>query len=103
MIKAMKMAGIKQVANKYLEGIGQVRDIDIDQASKKIALILELDGEDVFVQVIADGYHLGKEGITFHKFNCDKPWMETLLNRFLANRRIDVPEGLAYVAMKSVL
>lgn len=99
----MKMAGIKQVANRYLDGIGLVRDLEIDQAGKRIALVLELDGEDVFVKVIAEGYHLGKDGITFHAFKCDKIWIETLLNRFLAGRRIDVPEGLAYTALKAVL
>jgi len=103
MIKSMKMVGIKKVANNYLAGIGQIRDIAIDQISKKIALVLELDGEDVFVKVLADGYHLGKEGITFHAFSCDKPWMETVLNRYLAGRRINVPDGLAYVAIKTVL
>jgi hypothetical protein len=103
MIKAMKMAGIKQVINKYIEGIGQVRDIDIDRTGKRIELILELEGEDVFVKVIADGYQLEREGLTFHSFKCDKTWIETVLNKFLAGRTIDVPEGLAYTAIKAVL
>ena len=103
MIKALKMAGIKQFINKYIDGIGQIRDMDIDRTNKRIELIIELEGETILVKVVADGYQLDREGLTFHNFKCDKAWIENVLNKYLVGRTIDVPDGLAYTAINAVL
>lgn len=92
MFQSLKAAAAKKFINPYLEGIGVIQELEFNKEARSILALVTLTGEAEQVRVEAHGYLLGPDSITISKFICSRPWLETILNRFLANRKFTLPE-----------
>jgi hypothetical protein len=92
MFDKIKTAGARVFINKFIDGIGTVKDLEIDKKARTIIAQVEMVGEARPVRIEAAGYILGADFIAISRFICDKPWIEAALNRFLANKEIKIPE-----------
>ncbi|HNW58293.1 MAG TPA: hypothetical protein PKI62_01285 [bacterium] len=102
MFQSLKAAAAKKFINPYLEGIGVIQELEFNKEARSILALVTLTGEAEPVRVEAHGYLLGPDSITISKFICSRPWLETTLNRFLANRKFTLPEQ-ARSAIRMVL
>jgi hypothetical protein len=102
MFNTMKTAAARMFINQYINGIGTVTELTIDKSNKSIVALVEMAGEPAPVRIEASGYILGADHIAISRFICDKPWMETALNRFLASVEFKLPPQAVGI-LKSLL
>ncbi len=102
MFQSLKAAAAKKFINPYLEGIGAIQELEFNKEARSILALVTLIGETEPVRIEAHGYLLGPDSVTIAKFICSKTWLETALNRYLANRKFPLPEQ-ARSAIRMVL
>jgi DNA-directed RNA polymerase subunit L len=100
--EAIKLMGAKLFINKYFDGLGEVQELDVDNVAKIIAMQVVLNGEDHTLQLYVD-YLLEADAVTAVHFRCEREWIEAALNRFLAGKRFDIPDGLVKTTLYSML
>jgi hypothetical protein len=88
-LDALKEAGVRIAANRYLGNIGEIKSIDIERDAGRISLQAALRGEPGQVRLEVD-YHLDPEELVLERFRSDREWLEEALNRYLAGKRIGV-------------
>ncbi len=94
MFDRLKIAAAKSALNKFLEGIGEVQELAIDKSAKTISAHVVLRGEALPLRIKILNYRLEAEGIVLTQFVCDREWLETSLNRFLAGKEIRLAENI---------
>ncbi|MCD6060225.1 MAG: hypothetical protein K0R03_1218 [Moraxellaceae bacterium] len=97
-LDAIKEAGVKLAANRYLADIGEIKTIDIEKEAGKISLQADLRGEPGLVQLEVD-YHLDPEELVLERFHCDREWIEEALNRWVAGKRIGIHNDAVEAAL----
>lgn len=97
-LDAIKEAGVKLAANRYLADIGKIRTIDIERDAGRISLQADLNGEPGPVTVEVD-YHLDPEALVLEHFRCDRAWVEAALNRWAAGKRIGLHNDAVEAAL----
>ncbi len=78
-------------------------NFDLDTKEKSASLEIKLIGEEDPIEVSVEKYEIlfdkkSYEGTYFikaKKLSCSKEWMEGLLNRFVKNQKIPIPEEYA--------
>lgn len=88
----LKEAGVKLAINRYFEDIGEVQRIAIDPEAERISMDAVLKGDIQQVHLELD-YHLKAEALELRSFHCDRPWIESALNRYAAGRCISLHNG----------
>ncbi len=86
-------------ANHYLAGIGRILELRIDPRMRSIRLLVDLAGEERPVELHITQYTLicreGTRLITADRFQCSRPWLEAVLNRYVAGREWMIPDRMA--------
>jgi len=94
---------VKAFGNKYLEGIGMIDSFKLDNASRKVSVRLLLDGEDDrLCSISIDEYTVTttEKGAMFNIVRCsssDRPWLNTIAERYLSGLELPIPEKFAGV------
>lgn len=88
----LKQAGVRLALNRYLQDIGEIRQIDIDPEAERISMEAVLKGDVQQVHLELD-YHLRAEALELRKFHCDRAWIENALNRYAAGRSVNIRNG----------
>jgi hypothetical protein len=94
MFERLKMAAAKTAVNKFLDGIGVIRELEIDKVEKTIIAQVEFKGETLPLRIKILDYRLGADYIILSQFVCDRQWLEVALNRFLADKEIRIPDNV---------
>ena len=102
-LSVLKTQSVRVFLNAYLDGIGEIKALEIDRDRKEITAQVALDGEPELIELRALHYQLDDSGLVFTHFACARPWVTTALNRFVANRKFAVPPGVVMSALKAVL
>ena len=81
--------------NHEIRGIGRIYDLQIDSQGGHIDMMLILEGESESIGVSIDRYSFEKDEqrqyFIVKEFSSSKIWMDTLISKFLYNRRIEFP------------
>lgn len=101
-INALRAAGARLFLNKYFEDIGEVVDVRIDARANLAELLVQLRGEGAPVRLEVD-YRVESEHFVTVHFRCEREWIATLLNRFLAGHRFDVDNSVVQVLLGILL
>jgi hypothetical protein len=92
MFRSLKNNAAKIAVNQFIKGIASVRELDIDKSTQIVVAQVDLAGEALPVRIEAAGYQLGPDHVTIAHFVCDRLWIETALNQYLAGKKIAIPE-----------
>jgi hypothetical protein len=103
MFDRIKNMAAKVAINKLIDGIAIIQELEINIAEKTIIAQVALSGEEQPIRIQAHGYRLGPDYIVISRFTCDKPWIETALNRFIANREIKIPHDKVMRAIEMIM
>lgn len=101
-LEAIKAAGAKMFLNKQFGDFGEVLNIDIDPKAREAMLIVQLKGEADKVRLDVC-YSLEKEAFVLERFRCEREWVEVVLNRYIAGKRLDVRSSLTQSILKFIL
>ena len=97
------LQGVKDsLAESFLQGVGRITHVSYK--NKQLTLSVLLDGlDDHEITAVCRKISIGVDGdsITLSDFNSNMPFATTLLNRYLANTPLPLPEGNARVAAKT--
>lgn len=88
----LKENGVRLALNRYLQDIGEIRQLAIDAEAERISMEAALKGDIQQVHLELD-YHLEAEALELRAFHCDRAWIEAALNRYAAGRRIGIHNG----------
>ncbi|NLP11320.1 hypothetical protein GX408_13070 [bacterium] len=94
MFNTMKIAAAKMALNQFIDGIGTVQDLQMDKSTNSIVARVSMEGEIEPISIRAIGLVLGTDHLAVSHFVCNKPWVETALNRFLAGKEIKISEAV---------
>lgn len=95
---------VKKVINKFIPAIGAIRDLEIDKSKKRIVAQVDLNGEILPVRIEFVDYNLSTDSVTISQFICDKPWIETTLNKFVAKKKIRLhSNAIALAVIKAIM
>lgn len=88
------------VINPRLEGIGKVEDITFKD-KKLYARLRLVDLEQHPLEIVCEGIKLAPDGSTviIGKFTANKSFMQVALDRYLAGKPINVPDGAPRLAV----
>lgn len=84
---SLKETGVRMALNRYLQDIGEIRQMTIDPEAEHISMEAVLKGDIQQVHLELD-YHLEPEVLELRQFHCDREWIQAALNRYAAGRRI---------------
>jgi len=102
MFRTLKNNAAKLAVNQFIKGIASVRELDIDKTNHAVVAQVDLAGEALPVRIEAAGYQLAPDHVTIAHFVCDRLWIETALNQYLAGKKIALPEKV-YRAIKWIV
>ena len=99
MFKAAKDAMTSKAAlhffNKEMARYGKLLDLSIDSRNKTVDVSCQLIGEVDPITIHVENYSIipdnGKNYLQASGFTCSRPWLESLLNDFGHDRRIELP------------
>jgi hypothetical protein len=99
MFKAAKDAMTSKAAlhffNKEMVRYGKLLDLRIDSRNKTVDLSCLLIGEPEPITIRVDHYDIepdgGKNYLQASGFTCSRPWLQSLLEDFAQNQRIELP------------
>ncbi len=87
---------LRQRLNELLQEVGAVESLAIDTEAHTLAIALHLEGETSTVEIAARSYRIIVEGdrrfLVVGETSVTKPWMETLVRRYVVGKRIALPE-----------
>jgi len=87
--------------NFRMGGIGRMINLQIDSKRKTIRLELELKGENEPIWIDVPSYQVvQKDGTTlieFDRINISREWMEVVVEKYLKEKRFEIPEVLRIV------
>ena len=86
---------LRQRLNELLQEIGAVESLAIDTEAHTLAVAISLEGETSIVDIAVRSYKIIVEGerrfLVIGETSVTKPWMETLVRRYLLGKRIALP------------
>lgn len=101
-LDAIRSLGAKMFLNKYFEDFGEVVQVDIDPKANLAVLLAALKGEPAPVRLEVD-YRVDPDAFVVVHFRCERAWIASALNRFLAGRRFDVSSSFTQAALNILL
>lgn len=99
----LRNTSLKLLLNHFMTGMGEVDAVHVDAEARRITASIRLNGEDAALEVSALRYRIENDGLVIEVFACERPWLQTILNRFLAGRVIPVPAGIGMMALNALL
>lgn len=93
-LNAIRSIGARMFLNKYFADVGEVVEASFVPSENKALLLVALHGEPERVWLELD-YRLEREHFVLVHFRCQRPWMESLLNRYVAGLRLEVDSSFA--------
>lgn len=80
---------LKLALNYTIEVFGKVLELNIDNCSRKVDLKILLNGEKDPLMIVIDGYTLHADNtIEVNSISADRAWINDILARFVAGRKI---------------
>lgn len=98
----LRSVGSRVFLNKFFEGFGEVLDVSIDPKTNVASLLVMLNGESAPLRLEVE-YRVEPEHFVTVYFRCEREWIATLLNRFLAGHRFEVDNGMAQTLLGMLL
>lgn len=89
--------------NQLLAGIGRVDGLSLDREAKRLALRLQLEGEERAIAVSIEGWKLEDDGWSVERVVADRSWLAALASRLLCGRKLPYPPGVPRSALSAVL
>ncbi|MDQ8036126.1 MAG: hypothetical protein REI12_01805 [Pedobacter sp.] len=102
-LDSLRAAGVKLLLNKYFEDIGVIDEVDINAKLDHASLLISPKGEmnrvrlEVSYRVDDDAFFV------LEHFQCERVWIENLLNRYVAGLRIGIEHPTVQSLLKHVL
>jgi len=97
---------LKWFINRKIEDFGEVLEFKIDKTEKSISVNVLLKGETRPVEIIIHHFELihrdDQAFIQILKAECDREWMDKLLQIVLIGKDVKIPEG-AYKILQEVI
>ncbi len=92
---------ITKWVNLQLSQIGRMINLKIDSKLKTIRLELELKGETEAIHVEIPSYSIIRDGettfIEFTEIHVSREWMNVLVEKYLKDKRFEIPSALKIV------
>lgn len=101
-LDALRAAGIKLLLNKYFEDIGVIDEVDINAKLDHASLLISPKGEMNRVRLEVS-YRVDADAFVLEHFQCERVWIENLLNRYVAGLRIGIEHPTVQALLKHVL
>lgn len=101
-LENVKATGVKMAINQYFSDIGEVSELDIDPDANHVLGYLWLKGEPNQTRLEID-YRMESENLVLEKFQCDRTWVENLLNRYVAGMHIKLNNSMVQGVVKNLL
>lgn len=101
-------AGVRKFLASKLGDFGKIDQLTIDTSSRKIVMIVALEGEATPVEIRLAGYEIQEQnGVTTVSvpagaFTASRPWLTKLLNSQLGGRPFKIPAEYAGYAKSLV-
>lgn len=94
----------RQFLQEKLEPYGQLNDLTIDSAEKRIRMLVRLKGETEDTELVVERYTFVREGDRTFVVVCDvrtsREWMSRLAGDFLVGQRFELPAKYATLIEK---
>jgi hypothetical protein len=102
-IRNSKDAGLalalRTLLNSRVEAFGEIRDVSVDSANRRIRLRVALRGETEPVDLDIRGYELERTGdgdwLTVVAAEASREWLTAALQQFVVGRRFRIPAQAA--------
>lgn len=98
----LRSVGGRVFLNKLFDGFGEVLDVSIDPKTNMANLLVMLRGESAPLRLEVE-YRVEPEHFVTVYFRCEREWIATLLNRFLAGHRFEVDNSVAQALLGMLL
>lgn len=99
----LRNTSLKLLLNHFMTGFGEAEGVHVDAEARRITASLRLAGEPDLIEVSALRYRIETDGLVIEVFGCERAWLQTVLNRYLAGRVIPVPAGVGMMALNALL
>jgi hypothetical protein len=94
-------AALKRLVNAKLETFGSVTSLRIDSTQRTISAQLSLKGETELIEIKIGAYQVIQENgatyISFQNLHASREWIGSVLNEYVAGRRLKVPDAVRLV------
>lgn len=91
----------KKAINSQISQFGEVVEMNINTNIHKITAKILLKGEDVALELTIKFYEViqqdSKNFITMKGFESSKEWLTIVLNRFLNDKQIPIPDEATFI------
>ncbi len=101
-LESLRAAGVKLLLNKYFEDIGEVDEVDINARLDHATLLISPKGEMQRVRLEVS-YRVDDDAFVLEKFQCERVWIENVLNRYVAGLRIGIENPTVQSLLKHLL
>ena len=95
---------LRQRINDLLGEVGTAEALSVNSADKKIAIRLQLAGEDHPLDVLISDYRIeqmdGHHVFKFKEIGTSREWVNLMLRKFLTVKRFDIPREYGDLAEK---
>lgn len=102
-LSLIKNTSARLFINHFMAEFGEVTELAIDSDDRSITARIALRGEVLPVEVRAVRYRIEEDGLVIEQFACERDWIATVLNRFLAGHKLTVPKGVGMFALNAML
>lgn len=92
----LKMDRLNANLSESIPGLGEIMNLEIDKVKKALLLEFELSGEGRPIEVTAS-YSLTGMSIKFTQVKADRPWVQALCKKFVANKSFQIPEDTKWL------
>lgn len=95
-------------ARQFLHEYGEVLDLAIDSAARRITVEVLPVGEREPIRVTVTGYGLATDGsgrgyLTFEDVSFSRQWLNLLADRMLPDKRLPLPSGTPMGLLQTLL
>ena len=97
--QATGSAGPRKLLNQYISDYGEITDLAIDAANRRITARLLLHGEREPLEVRVEAYELVRTNASLsfviRSAGSDRAWLDAVLNRFIVGHAWEIPDKAA--------
>lgn len=111
MLKKLKDKAVSAAATgglkRKLEGFCEMFKLNVDSSAKVLTVEAMPKGEAEMVRVEVLGYRLereeGRAVLFFEELRVSRPWMQTLVETFLPEKKFPLPDGTPFDLIKMLV
>lgn len=101
-LDSLREAGVKLLLNKYFEDIGVIDEVEINAKLDHVTLLISPKGEYQRVRLEVS-YRVDADAFVLERFDCERQWIEAVLNRYVGGLRIGIENPTVQALIKHIL